>query len=66
MNKDQRIAVTPDEIREVLKNWIDDSDGKTIKRIYNENFDEEINYYPATGLYDITINEAERVGLIQD
>lgn len=57
------ILATPEKIREVLKNWIDETDNETIERVFNENFDDEIWYDVLVGLFQIPIEEAKRLGL---
>ena len=63
MDKSKRINVSREEIVEVLVNWIKESDRKTIQRIFNENFEEEIRCI-LPGLFDIPISEAERIGIV--
>ena len=58
------ISVSSDNVREVIKAWIDEADNCTIERIYNENFDEHIHYELFAESFNITEAEAERVGLL--
>ena len=55
---------TPDDIREAIKNWIDETDNDTIERIWNENFDEPITFLVEQGVFEIPEGEAERNGIL--
>jgi hypothetical protein len=58
------MQVDVEEIRKVIISWIEVADRKTIERVYNENFDETINYNSKTESFEISELEAERVGLL--
>ena len=54
---------TPDDIREAIKNWIDETSNDNIEQLWNEWFDEDITYEPEQGVFEISVDEAERNGI---
>lgn len=57
------VLVTPQKIRQAIKDWIDETDKQTIERIFNENFDDKIIYDSKLGFFLVPEEEAKRLGL---
>ena len=52
------------EIRNVIIDWIAETDADILEGVYNENFDEPIRFDPQTSLFTMSEQEAKRVGLL--
>jgi len=61
--EDKTVKVSPEEIKRVIQNWIEEADADTLLRIYNENFDEPITFDSDTYEFTVPISEADRVGM---
>jgi hypothetical protein len=55
---------TTDDIRQVMKDWIDEATNDTLECVWNDNFDGNISYDPEQGVFEISDEEADRVGIL--
>ena len=52
------------EVRNVIIDWIAETDADILEGIYNENFDEPIRFDKKANLFVMSEQEAKRVGVI--
>jgi len=59
-----KVIVTEKEIKQVLKNWIDELPLNEVKELYDEYFDEPIHYDWSSNKIEMSVTEAKRVGIV--
>jgi len=58
----KKVVVQREDVKRALIDWINEADSETIERIYNENFDAEIEYDIDFESFIVPLHEVKRNG----
>jgi hypothetical protein len=64
MANDKRVLVSPEKIREAIKNWIDETDVETIETIFGDYFDSRAYFSSEFNQFNLPEEEAKRIGIL--
>jgi len=66
ISEDETVEVSPEELARLIATWIVEADSSVLLRIYNENFNTPITFDQDNYVFNVPIDEADRVGMEYD